>query len=84
MPIYEYHCTDCDCEFEVRRSFSDTSEVFCPKCENRAERVFSPVPIVFKGSGFYVTDMKNRGKSSPESSSGCGDSCKTCSSTKSE
>ncbi|MBI2850237.1 MAG: zinc ribbon domain-containing protein [Chloroflexi bacterium] len=58
MPIYEYECPGCSCRFEQKRSFSDTSPAVCPHCHRHARRVFSPVPIIFKGSGFYVTDHK--------------------------
>ncbi|NLE09275.1 MAG: FmdB family transcriptional regulator [Dehalococcoidales bacterium] len=64
MPTYDYECTSCSNKFELRRSFSDDSEVFCPKCNASAIRVFSPVPIIFKGSGFYVTDHRGKNGSS--------------------
>jgi putative FmdB family regulatory protein len=64
MPIYQYHCAKCNFKFELRQSFSDESIVACPKCQNGAQRCFSPVPVIFKGSGFYVTDNR---KGSPES-----------------
>ncbi|HEY96319.1 MAG TPA: hypothetical protein G4O15_15450 [Dehalococcoidia bacterium] len=59
MPIYEYECSECSKRFELRRSFSDESEVLCPDCKCAAIRIFSPVPIIFKGSGFYVTDHRS-------------------------
>lgn len=62
MPIYEYECSRCSHRFEIRRSFSESSPVSCPQCDCDAQRIFSPVPIIFKGSGFYVTD--NRGSHS--------------------
>jgi len=64
MPIYEYQCELCSCQFELKRSFNDNSAVTCPQCNAIARRVFSPVPIIFKGSGFYVTDhtAKNNNK----------------------
>ena len=66
LPIYEYECPECSTRFELRRSFSDDSEVFCPDCKCVATRIFSPVPIIFKGSGFYVTDHRgNHGHSAP-------------------
>ena len=58
MPIYEYQCTCCPSRFELRRSFSDDSQVFCPQCGGNAQRIFLPVPIIFKGSGFYTTDSR--------------------------
>ena len=56
MPIYEYRCEKCSCQFELKKRFDDNSEATCPQCSSIAKRIFSPVPIIFKGSGFYVTD----------------------------
>ncbi len=56
MPIYEFECKSCSLRFDVRRGFNENSPVSCPRCECEARRVFVPVPIIFKGSGFYVTD----------------------------
>jgi putative FmdB family regulatory protein len=58
MPIYEYQCRSCSLKFEVHRRFEEHSGASCPKCHSEARRVISPVPIVFKGSGFYVTDKE--------------------------
>lgn len=58
MPIYEFECTCCPSRFELKRSFHDDRPVFCPSCGTRARRLFSSVPIIFKGSGFYVTDSR--------------------------
>ena len=58
MPIYEYECNCCPSRFELKRSFDDDSPVSCPQCEGGARRVFSAVPVIFKGSGFYVTDSR--------------------------
>lgn len=62
MPIYEYHCSQCHIDFEVRRSFSDNSTPECPVCHETAYvvRKFSAPAIVFKGSGFYVTDSRGK------------------------
>ncbi len=68
MPIYEYECTKCSHRFEVRMGFNDNGGVSCPQCQGEARRLFSPVPIIFKGSGFYVTDSRrNRSRPSDES-----------------
>ncbi len=56
MPIYEYKCERCSACFEVKQSFKDKPLVVCHVCGGEARRIFRPVPIVFKGSGFYVTD----------------------------
>ncbi len=62
MPLYEYHCNQCHIDFEVRRSFSDTGTPACPVCHESAHvtRKFSAPAIVFKGSGFYVTDSRGK------------------------
>ena len=56
MPIYEYKCPQCSECFELKQSFNDKRKVLCHNCGAEAKRVFIPVPIVFKGPGFYVTD----------------------------
>ena len=58
MPTYEYECVKCSLRFELKRQFSDNGSNFCPQCGSEARRVFSPVPIIFKGPGFYVTDSR--------------------------
>ncbi len=60
MPIYQYICPSCNSKFELRQSFNDECKVSCPKCHNGARRLFIPVPIIFKGSGFYVTDSSKK------------------------
>ncbi len=69
MPVYQYKCTCCDHEFDLKQSFDDESTAPCPKCHNGARRLFRPVPIIFKGSGFYVTDSarKSEAQDSPKS-----------------
>ena len=62
MPIYAYKCRTCEHQFEARQRFSDNPLTECPVCNGDIRRVISPVGIVFKGSGFYVTDNRN-GKS---------------------
>ena len=80
MPTYEYACTDCAERLEAVQKFTDDPLTVCPACGGRLRKVFSPVGIVFKGSGFYRTDSrtsangaKNKqlnGSSSDSSSSG--------------
>jgi len=55
MPTYEYQCLRCSLRFEVRRSFDDKSKITCPKCGGKAQQLFHPVPIFFKGGGFSTT-----------------------------
>jgi putative FmdB family regulatory protein len=64
MPIYEYRCDVCGCVFDRVTSFGDSSTATCPNGHSGTRRVFSPPGIVFKGSGFYVTDNRPNGKSS--------------------
>ena len=57
MPIYAYQCDNCGVQFEIQQSFSDQTLVRCPECGKRTlKKVYQPVGIVFKGSGFYATD----------------------------
>jgi putative FmdB family regulatory protein len=63
MPIYEYRCTNGH-TFEVIQSMSDDPVETCEVCGAPVERVFHPVAVHFKGSGFYTTDYKSKSKSS--------------------
>lgn len=56
MPTYEYECDLCHCRFDKRQGFDEKPIAACPRCEGEAHRVFHAVPILFKGSGFYITD----------------------------
>jgi putative FmdB family regulatory protein len=58
MPIYEYECTSCKTRFERSQRFSDPPVTECPECGGRVRRVLFPAGIVFKGSGWYVTDSR--------------------------
>ena len=64
MPTYEYECGNCRYRFDLRQGFDEEPEAMCPQCQERAWRVFHPAPIIYKGSGFYVTD--SRKKKEPE------------------
>ncbi len=61
MPTYVYECNSCKHRFEQRQSFDDDPLTDCPRCEGSVRRVFQPAPIIFKGSGFYVTDSRPAG-----------------------
>src|SRR5919109_406276 len=56
MPTYEYACTVCGERTEKKQSFDDPPLEECPKCGGKLRKLYSPVGIVFKGSGFYATD----------------------------
>lgn len=76
MPTYTYRCKECDHQFDQRQSFSDDPLTVCPNCgaDNGLRKVVNSVGIVFKGSGFYVTDNANgKGKVSVPSSNGSED-----------
>lgn len=60
MPIYTYRCENCGVQFDRRQHFEDKPLVKCPECSKESLRkVFLPVGIVFKGSGFYATDHRS-------------------------
>ena len=65
MPIYEYRCRNGH-EFEVFQGMSEDPVSRCGECDAPVERVFHPVAVHFKGSGFYTTDYA-RGKSKADS-----------------
>ncbi len=60
MPIYEYECSKCLHHFDKRQQFHDEATATCPKCQGKSSRVMVPAPIIFKGSGFYVTDYRSK------------------------
>lgn len=60
MPTYEYRCTECEYEFEEFQSISDPPIVSCPSCQGKTNRIISGgAGLIFKGSGFYITDYRN-------------------------
>ena len=75
MPIYVYVCTNCGLHFERHQRIIDDPVEICPECAGQVQRVIQPVGVVFKGSGFYVTDNRRtsggsnrKGKSSGDTS----------------
>ena len=69
MPIYEYECKHCSGRFERRQMVTEQSVEVCTSCGGPVRRVYHPVGIVFKGSGFYSTDNR-RDKIAPAVGSG--------------
>lgn len=75
MPVYTYRCDNCGVQFDRRQLFTDPLLKVCPDCGKKAlHKVYTPVGIVFKGSGFYATDHRspsgqNKSKSSHEEKS---------------
>ncbi len=68
MPTYEYACTACGHRLEAVQSFTDDPLTECPECGAALRKVYSPVGIVLKGSGFYKTDSRAAAKSNGKSS----------------
>jgi putative FmdB family regulatory protein len=67
MPLYEYRCEACDGRFEVIRKFSDPELEVCTLCgKGPVRRLLSSPAIQFKGSGWYITDYSQKGKSGTE------------------
>lgn len=84
MPLYEYECDACGGRFEVIQKFSETTEK-CRRCgKGPVRRLMSSPAIQFKGSGWYITDYAQKGKSGAESSSGSEGSSATKTDAKSD
>lgn len=62
MPTYEYRCPQCGSEFEAVQKMTARPGARCPQCGGKAERQLSASSLVFKGSGFYITDYKRAGE----------------------
>lgn len=62
MPAYDYRCTECEHVFEVTRPMGAKGDEHCPTCGAPGSRIFSPVGVAFKGTGFHNTDYKPRPK----------------------
>ena len=66
MPVYEYECRNCGVRFEHLQRMRDDPLKLCPECSEEALfRVIQPVGVIFKGSGFYVTDNRGRNSTGP-------------------
>jgi putative FmdB family regulatory protein len=70
VPTYQYACTECGGQIEALQKFSDDPLTVHEACGGKLRKVFSPVGIVFKGSGFYRTDSRSGSGSSASSASG--------------
>lgn len=77
MPTYQYTCSECGEGLEVVQKFTDDALTECPNCQGRLRKVFSPVGVVFKGSGFYRNDSRTgSGSKSSASSNGSSSTAK--------
>lgn len=73
MPTYEYHCPACSATYELRQGFDAPTTHTCEECgKGTAKRVLHAPPIVFKGTGWYITDSRNRQSAFSDSSSDSG------------
>jgi putative FmdB family regulatory protein len=70
VPTYEYACTACGERLEAVQSFTDAALTECPACGGALRKVFSPVGVVFKGSGFYKNDSRSTTGSGSTGSTG--------------
>ena len=73
MPTYGYRCESCKQEFDVWQRMTDEPGAACPTCGGKGKRQFFPAGLVFKGSGFYVTDNRGSVPSTSSSSNGSGE-----------
>lgn len=77
MPTYAYECAACGHAFDAVQKFSDDPLTECPACAGRVRRVIHPAPIVFKGTGWYITDSRAAGANGKKDAAADGDSTKT-------
>ena len=81
MPTYEYACAECGERLEAVQKFTDDPLTVCPACGGKLRKLFSPVGIVFKGSGFYRNDSRvtasNGSKDKQQNGSSAGSSSTT-------
>jgi putative FmdB family regulatory protein len=72
VPIYEYECESCDKRFELIQKFSDKPVKKCPKCGGAVHKILSAPALVFKGSGWYVTDYASPERKKAQKADGDG------------
>ena len=70
MPLYEYECLECGVHFDKLQRFGDPPPQTCPNGHKQVQRLLSQPAIIFKGSGFYVTDNPRNGRRASTSDSG--------------
>jgi putative FmdB family regulatory protein len=73
MPTYEYQCTACQNRFERFQKFADPPVSECPECGSAVRKVLFAAGVVFKGSGWYITDSRKSTPSEGVASSGSAD-----------
>ena len=72
MPIYEYKCAECGIRFDKLQRFGDPVPDACPNGHSQVHRLLSQPAIIFKGSGFYVTDNGRNGRGNGRNGRGNG------------
>jgi putative FmdB family regulatory protein len=72
VPIYEYECESCDQRFELMQKFSDKPVKKCPQCGGAVHKVLSAPALVFKGTGWYVTDYASAERKKAQKADGDG------------
>jgi putative FmdB family regulatory protein len=77
MPIYGYQCNECDHRFEVFQDINDDDKPVCPECGCSARKLYFPVGIIFKGSGFHVNDYPSKSRAKGEDAKGDGSQAST-------
>ena len=77
MPIYEYLCHDCSYKFELKQSIKDDPVATCSKCGKSVSRIISSPAIMFKGTGWYVTDYSDKMKPPTENAKDTSSGAKT-------
>ena len=60
MPLYDYKCSNCSHQFDIRQPFGSESVLACPECGSDARRQYHSMAIIYKGSGFYTTDYARK------------------------
>jgi putative FmdB family regulatory protein len=78
MALYDYRCTACGATFEVNRQVGQAGDECCPHCGSDAKRVFTPVGVHFKGSGFHNTDYRTKAADDAPACPGKSDSSPAC------
>jgi putative FmdB family regulatory protein len=82
MPTYVYRCRDCDTRLEAFQKITEDPLTTCESCGGSINRVLQPVGVVFKGTGFYVTDYKRKENGSNGTSADSKDSSSETKETK--
>jgi putative FmdB family regulatory protein len=74
VPTYDYRCRDCGHTIEIIHSILEDGPEVCERCRGPMQRVLHPTGVIFRGSGFYVTDSRSsKAKAAGESAGGSGD-----------